>query len=63
MLMMLIRTLYDRQCRREYVHEIHWQKPRFVIHTGYCRPVDFNMSLEQKEFLFKVGYLKPPLLL
>jgi len=44
---------------REYVHDNHWQNT-IVINTGLLSPVDFNMSLEQKEFLFKVGYWNRP---
>tara|TARA_R110002153_G_scaffold22868_20_gene74819 strand:- start:7476 stop:8336 length:861 start_codon:yes stop_codon:yes gene_type:complete len=52
--MMLIRTFMTAMSR-EYVHDNHWQNT-IVINTGLLSPVDFNMSLEQKEYLFKVGY-------
>ncbi|KXI28522.1 patatin-like phospholipase family protein [Paraglaciecola hydrolytica] len=52
--MMLIRTFMTAMSR-EYVHDNHWQNT-IVVNTGVLSPVDFNVSLEQKEQLFKVGY-------
>jgi NTE family protein len=52
--MMLIRTFMTAMSR-EYVHDNHWQNT-IVVNTGMLSPVDFNMSLDQKEYLFKVGY-------
>lgn len=51
---MLIRTFMTAMSR-EYVHDNHWQNT-IVVNTGMLSPVDFNMSLEQKEHLYKVGY-------
>lgn len=52
--MMLIRTFMTAMSR-EYVHDNHWNNT-IVINTGLLSPVDFNMSVEQKNYLFKVGY-------
>ena len=51
---MLIKTFMTAMSR-EYVHDNHWQNT-IIVNTGMLSPVDFNMSLEQKELLFKVGY-------
>jgi NTE family protein len=51
---MLIKTFMTAMSR-EYVHANRWQNT-IVVNTGMLSPVDFNMSLEQKERLYKVGY-------
>ena len=51
---MLIKT-FMTAISREYVHDNHWQNT-IVVNTGMLSPVDFNMSLEQKQQLFTVGY-------
>jgi NTE family protein len=52
--MMLIRT-FMTAISREYVHELYW-KNTIVINTGTISPVDFNVSLKQKQELYELGY-------
>ncbi|NCP63907.1 MAG: patatin-like phospholipase family protein [Paraglaciecola sp.] len=52
--MMLIRT-FMIALSREYVHANNWHST-IVINTGILSPVDFNISSEQKEQLFQIGY-------
>ena len=52
---MLIRT-FMTAISREYVHDGHWHNT-IVINTGYASPVDFYMSIEQKEALYQAGYM------
>jgi NTE family protein len=40
---------------REYIHAEHWHNT-IVIETGTISSVDFNMSEEEKEFLFMKGF-------
>jgi NTE family protein len=51
---MLIRTFMTAMSR-EYVHDNYW-KNTIVVNTGALSPVDFNISVEQKEQLYRVGY-------
>jgi NTE family protein len=53
-LMMLIRTFMTAMSR-EYVHAEHWHNT-IVVDTGKLSPVDFNITNEQKETLYQVGY-------
>jgi NTE family protein len=52
--MMLIRTFMTAMSR-EYVHDQYW-KNTIIINTGKLSPVDFNMSIQEKETLYEVGY-------
>lgn len=52
--MMLIRTFMTAMSR-EYVHDQYW-KNTIIINTGKLSPVDFNMSIEDKESLYEIGY-------
>ena len=52
--MMLIRTFMTAMSR-EYVHDNYW-KNTIVVNTGTLSPVDFNISMEQKEELYRIGY-------
>lgn len=52
--LMLIRTFMNA-ISREYVHAEHWHNT-IVINTGKMSSVDFNMSAEEKEVLFRSGY-------
>jgi NTE family protein len=52
--MMLIRTFMTAMSR-EYVHDQYW-KNTIIINTGKLSPVDFNMSIQEKESLYEVGY-------
>lgn len=51
---MLIRT-FMTALSREYVHEQFWQNT-IVVNTGAHSAVDFNLSVEQKRDLYKMGY-------
>jgi NTE family protein len=51
---MLIRT-FMTAISREYIHAEHWHNT-IVIETGTISSVDFNMSEEEKEFLFMKGF-------
>lgn len=52
--MMLIRTFMTAMSR-EYVHDQYW-KNTIIVNTGKLSPVDFNMSIQQKEQLYELGY-------
>jgi NTE family protein len=52
--MMLIRTFMTAMSR-EYVHDQYW-KNTIIINTGKLSPVDFNMSIQDKESLYEIGY-------
>jgi NTE family protein len=52
--MMLIRTFMTAMSR-EYVHDNYW-KNTIIINTGALSPVDFNMSIQDKEVLYAIGY-------
>ena len=52
--MMLIRTFMTAMSR-EYVHAEHWHNT-IVVDTGQLSPVDFNITIQQKEELYQVGY-------
>lgn len=52
--MMLIRTFMTAMSR-EYVHDNYW-KNTIIVNTGKLSPVDFNISVEEKEALYRVGY-------
>jgi len=52
--MMLIRTFMTAMSR-EYVHDQYW-KNTIIVNTGKLSPVDFNMSIEDKETLYDIGY-------
>jgi NTE family protein len=52
--MMLIRTFMTAMSR-EYVHENYWAST-IIVNTGSITPVDFNISISQKEELYAVGY-------
>jgi len=52
--MMLIRTFMTAMSR-EYVHDNYW-KNTIIINTGALSPVDFNMSIQDKETLYAIGY-------
>jgi NTE family protein len=48
--MMLIRTFMTAMSR-EYVHDQYW-KNTIIVNTGKLSPVDFNMSIQEKETLY-----------
>lgn len=52
--MMLIRTFMTAMSR-EYVHDKYW-KNTIIVNTGKLSPVDFNMTLQEKEALYEIGY-------
>ncbi|NTS77739.1 patatin-like phospholipase family protein [Catenovulum sp. SM1970] len=52
---MLIRTFMNA-LSREYVHANHWHNT-IVIDTGTASSVDFDISAEEKEELYRAGYL------
>jgi NTE family protein len=52
--MMLIRTFMTAMSR-EYVHAEYWHNT-IVVNTGSVSPVDFNMTNQQKQKLYQVGY-------
>ncbi|WP_158971621.1 patatin-like phospholipase family protein [Paraglaciecola sp. L3A3] len=52
--MMLVRTFMTAMSR-EYVHDQYW-KNTIVVNTGKLSPVDFNMTVQQKEDLYLAGY-------
>ena len=52
--MMLIRTFMTAMSR-EYVHDQYW-KNTIIINTGKLSPVDFNMTIQEKETLYEIGY-------
>lgn len=52
--MMLIRTFMTAMSR-EYVHDQYW-KNTIIINTGKFSPVDFNMTVQEKEKLYEIGY-------
>jgi NTE family protein len=51
---MLIRTFMTAMSR-EYVHDNYW-KNTIIVNTGTLSPVDFNMSIKDKEMLYEIGY-------
>lgn len=51
---MLIRTFMTAMSR-EYVHDQYW-KNTIIVNTGKFSPVDFNMSIHDKETLYEIGY-------
>lgn len=51
---LLIRT-FMTTISREYINEAFWHNT-IIINTGDCSAVDFNMTTEQKDRLFAVGY-------
>ncbi|WP_440903451.1 patatin-like phospholipase family protein [Catenovulum sp. SX2] len=53
--LMLVRT-FMTAVSREYVQANHWHST-IIVDTGSISPVDFTISNEQKEELFKAGYL------
>lgn len=52
--MMLIRTFMTAMSR-EYVHDNYW-KNTIIINTGTRSPVDFNISIQEKQTLYEIGY-------
>ncbi len=52
--LMLVRTFMNA-ISREYVHAEHWHNT-IVINTGKTSSVDFNMTTEEKEILYRSGY-------
>lgn len=53
-LTMLIRT-FMTSISREYVRDAYWSKT-LLVETGNISPLEFNLSLAQKEGLFNAGY-------
>lgn len=51
---MLIRTFMTAMSR-EYVNDQYW-KNTIIINTGKFSPVDFNMTVQEKEKLYEIGY-------
>ncbi|MCU4675568.1 patatin-like phospholipase family protein [Catenovulum sp. 2E275] len=54
-ILMLVKT-FMTAVSREYVQAQHWHST-IVVDTGDISPVDFSLTVEQKEALFKAGYL------
>lgn len=54
-ILMLIKTFMEA-ISREYVHAEHWHNT-IVIYTGKTSSMDFKITAEQKEELYKTGYL------
>lgn len=52
--MMLVRTFMTAMSR-EYVHDQFW-KNTVIVNTGALSPVDFSITVEQKEQLYNAGY-------
>lgn len=52
--MMLVRTFMTAMSR-EYVHDQYW-KNTVIVNTGELSPVDFNITVGQKETLYNAGY-------
>jgi NTE family protein len=52
--MMLIRTFMTAMSR-EYVHDQYW-KNTIIVNTGKLSLVDFNMTIQEKESLYEIGY-------
>lgn len=52
--MMLVRTFMTAMSR-EYVHDQYW-KNTIIVNTDELSPVDFNITAQQKEQLYKSGY-------
>lgn len=40
---------------REYINEAFWHNT-IIINTGECSAVDFKMTHDQKENLYRIGY-------
>ncbi len=53
--LMLVKT-FMTAVSREYVQAQHWHST-IVVDTGDISPVDFSLTVEQKEALYKAGYL------
>ena len=53
-LAMLIRTFMTTMSR-EYINDSFWHST-VVVHTGTISPIDFKLSSDQKQQLFKAGY-------
>lgn len=51
---MLIRTFMTAMSR-EYVHDNYWQNT-IIVNTGVMSPVDFNISVDEKEKLYTLGF-------
>ncbi len=52
--MMLVRT-FMTALSREYVHNNFW-KNTIIVNTGFLSPVDFNISLQERQTLYEIGY-------
>ena len=52
--MMLIKTFMTAMSR-EYVHDNYW-KSTIIVNTGTLSPVDFDMSIQEKQTLYEIGY-------
>jgi NTE family protein len=53
-MIMLIKTFMTAMSR-EYVNDQYW-KNTIIVNTGKLSPVDFNMSIQEKEILYEIGY-------
>lgn len=51
---LLIRT-FMTTISREYINEAFWHNT-IIINTGECSAVDFKMTHDQKENLYRIGY-------
>ena len=51
---LLIRTFLTT-ISREYINDNYWHTT-VVINTGTCSPVQFNLTAEEKEQLYQIGY-------
>jgi NTE family protein len=51
---LLIRT-FMTTINREYVSEDYWRNT-VIVNTGELSPIDFSISVEQKQQLFELGY-------
>jgi NTE family protein len=53
-LRMLMRT-FMTSISREYVRDAYWAKT-LIVETGEITPLEFNLSLSQKDLLYQAGY-------
>jgi NTE family protein len=52
---MMLRIAFMTAMSREYVHDQYW-KNTIIVNTGKLSPVDFNMSIQDKDTLYEMGY-------
>jgi NTE family protein len=52
---MIIFKIFITPMSREYPHDQYW-KNTIIVNTGKPSPVDFNMSIHDKETLYAIDY-------